>query len=178
HTRAAVAEIFGDCRCEPRPVQAHQRRMIRGRGDDHGPRAVLRTQDALDEFLHFAAALADQPHDDHIRAGVAGHHAEKHALADAAAGEESHALPAAYGEERVDRADPDVERLADRMPQQRVDRTTRQAYGRAAGKGTETIERLCIAVDDAAEELGANADGARALARDDASVGSKPMRVS
>ena len=57
----------------------------------------LRPENALDEFLHFTAALADQADDDDVGAGVAGHHAEQHALADAAAGEQSDALAAADG---------------------------------------------------------------------------------
>ena len=64
-----------------------------------GAPAAFRPEDALDEFLHFAAALADQAHDDDVGAGVARHHAEQHALADAGAGEQADALAAADGQQ-------------------------------------------------------------------------------
>ena len=83
-------------------MQPHERRVIGGSGDHDRARAVLGAEDALDEFLHFAAALADQSDDDHVRARVAGHHAEQHALADAAAGEQTDTLTAADGQQRVD----------------------------------------------------------------------------
>ena len=72
-------------------------------------------EDVLDEFLDLAAALADQADHDHVGAGVARHHAEQHALADAGAGEQAHALAAADGEQRVDRAHAGVERRRDRL---------------------------------------------------------------
>src|SRR6185312_6061009 len=127
------------------------------RRDDNGARAVLGAQDPFDEFLHFAAALADQSDDDHIRTGVPRHHAQEDALADAAAGEKSDALTAADGQEGVDRADTDVERLADGMPRQWIDRTACQSHGRAAGERAESIERLRGAVDDAPEQLWSHA---------------------
>ena len=152
--------------------------MICRRGDDHRAGAILRAEDALDEFLHLAAALADQTDDDHIRAGVARHHAEKHALAHAAAGEESHALSSPDGQEGVDGANTDIEWLADRMPRQRVDGPSRQAYGGAAREWAETIERLRAAIDDASEELGTHTDGSGALAGYHARVGPETMRVA
>ena len=51
--------------------------------------------DVVDKFAHFTTALADQTDDDDVGVGIARHHAEQHALADAAAGEQSHALAAA-----------------------------------------------------------------------------------
>ena len=84
-------------------------------------------EDVLDEFLDFAAALADQADDDHVGRGVARHHAEQHRLADAGAGEQADALAAADGEHRVDRAHAGVERLAHRVAVHRVDRAARSA---------------------------------------------------
>src|SRR5690606_2659746 len=78
-------------------------------------------QALLDEVLHLAPALADETDDDDVRVRVARHHAEQHALADAGPGEQSHALPASDGEQRVDGAYADVERLADRLPLEGVD---------------------------------------------------------
>ena len=59
---------------------------------------ALVAEDVLDELLDLAAALADQADDDHVGGGVARHHAEQHALADAGAGEQADALAAADGE--------------------------------------------------------------------------------
>src|SRR6185437_13911287 len=64
------------------------------------------------------------------------------------------------------------------MSQQRIDWPSCQAYGRAAGEGAETVERLRRAIDDAPQELGSDANRPRALARDDARVGTKAMRIA
>ena len=132
HVVAAVAEIFGDRGRQPRAVQAHQRRVVGRRRHHHGAAAPFRPEDALDEFLHFAAALADQPDDDDVGAGVARHHAEQHGLADAGAGEQADALAAADRQQRIDRAHADVERLLDRLARQRIDRTAEQASTRSS----------------------------------------------
>src|SRR5688572_33472653 len=102
-------------------MQTHERWGVRRCRDDNSATAILGPEDALDEFLHFAASLADEADDDHVRIGVAGHHPEQHALADAASGEEADALAASDGEERVDRANTHVQRLGDRLAQERVD---------------------------------------------------------
>ena len=67
-------------------------------------------------FLYFTTALADQPDDDHVGRGVAGHHADQHRFTHARAGEQAHPLAAADGEQAVDGADADVQRLGDRRP--------------------------------------------------------------
>src|SRR5579885_2686377 len=159
-------------------MQAHERRMIRRRGDDDGTGAILGTQDALDEFLHLAAALADESDDDHIRARVASHHPKEDALADAATGEESDTLPATYGQQGVDGTDTDIERLADGMSGKRVDGPPGQARGRAARERAESIERLRGSIDDAPEKLRPHADGSGALSGNHSRVGSETMRIA
>ena len=94
----AVAEVLGDRGRVGGALQAHQRRRVGRRGDDDRAREAFVAEDVLDEFLHLAAALADQADDDHVGRGVARHHAEQHPLADAGAGEQAHALAAADGE--------------------------------------------------------------------------------
>ena len=79
-------------------LQPQQRRGVGRRGDDDRAREAFLAEDVLDEFLDLAAALADQADDDHVGAGVARHHAEQHALADAGAGEQADALAAADGQ--------------------------------------------------------------------------------
>ena len=68
-------------------MQAHEGRGIRGGRDHDGTPAILGAEDALDELLHFAASLADEPDDDDVRVRVARHHSEQHGFADAAARE-------------------------------------------------------------------------------------------
>src|SRR5690606_29724273 len=75
-----------------------------------------------------------------------------HALADAAAGEEPDPLAAADGQERVDRAHADVERLADRRPLERIDGLGDERRAMLALERPAAVERLAGAVDDAAEE--------------------------
>ena len=83
HGQSALAKIFGDGRGEPRAMQANQRRVVGRRRHHHGTAAAFGAENAIHEFLHFAAALAYQADDDDVGAGVARHHAEQHALADA-----------------------------------------------------------------------------------------------
>src|SRR5690606_7985547 len=120
---ALVPEVFGDGRRTPCAVQTHQGRIVGRRRNDDRARKSLFAEDALHELLDLATALADQPDDDHFRAGIARHHAEQHALADAAACEKPDALAAPDSEKRIDRANADVERLLDRLSRERVDRS-------------------------------------------------------
>src|SRR5688572_32422229 len=120
--------------------------MVRWRRHDDGAPATFGTEDALDEFLHFATALADQTDDDDIRARISGHHAEQHALADAAAGEQADTLTATHGKQRVYGAHADVERLADGLTRERIDRHAGQPHAIRTIQWTKAIERLTSAV--------------------------------
>src|ERR1700728_3859782 len=114
--------------------------MVGGSRHHDRARAVLRTEDALDEFFHLTTALADQSDDNHFRARVAGHHAEENALADAAAREQADALAAAHGEHRVDSSNADIERLGNRLTRQRVDRFAGQPYPILAIERSEVVQ--------------------------------------
>jgi hypothetical protein len=93
-------------------------------------RQAFLAEDLLDEFLHLAAAFADQADHDHVGLGVARHHAQQHRLADAGTGEQAHALAAADGQHGVDRAHAHVQRFGDRRAAQRVaGRVDRRAVG-------------------------------------------------
>ena len=111
---AAVAKVFRYRGRQPGAVQPHQRRVVGGGRHDDRARQALASENPFDEFLHFPPALTDQPDDDDVGRGVAGHHAQQHALADAAAGKQADTLAAADGQQAVDRPDADVERLRDR----------------------------------------------------------------
>ena len=106
HVLARVAKVLGDRRRGVGGLHAQQRRLVARGHDDDAPRQALGAQLALDEFVDFAAALADQGDHGHVGLRVAGHHAHEHALADAGAGEDSQPLPAAAGEHAVDRRTP------------------------------------------------------------------------
>ncbi|MCY1281642.1 hypothetical protein D9M70_304540 [compost metagenome] len=104
-----------------------------------------------EELLHLAATLADQPDHHDIGLGLPGDHAQQHALADAATGEQADALALADGEHGVDGAHADVQRLLHRAALERVD--GRQLGGQrvAAAELAEVVERLAEAVDHPAE---------------------------
>ena len=73
-------------------------------------------QVALDKLVDFAAALADQRHDVHVGRRVARHHAQRDALADARAGEDSDPLSFAAGQHAVDRPNAGRQRRVDARP--------------------------------------------------------------
>jgi hypothetical protein len=83
---ALVAEILGDGERHMRSLAAHQRRLVGGR--DHHNRAGKTgiAEVVLEEFLHFAAAFADQPDHDDVGGAVTRQHRQRHGLADAGAG--------------------------------------------------------------------------------------------
>ena len=111
--QALVAKLFGDRHRDIGRLTAHQRRLVGRRGDDDGARETFFAQIVLDEFLHLAAALADQTDDDRIGIGVAREHGQQCRLADAGAREDAHALALAAGRERVERAHAEIELAAD-----------------------------------------------------------------
>jgi hypothetical protein len=173
-----VAKIFGDGCCEPGAVQTHEGWVIRRGGHDNRPGPILRSQDALHEFLYFTASLPDQADNDYVCAGVARHHAQQHALTDTAAGEEAYTLAAAYGEQRVDRSDTHIERLSNGFPGQRVDGLASQAYAVIALERSQTIQRMRPAIDDPAEQLRADPYGTGALPWNDTCAWAKPLCIS
>ena len=75
-------ELFGD-RGDIGCALRHQRADVGGGGNDHGALETLVTEVELNEFLHLAAAFANQADDNHVRCCVACHHPKQHALADA-----------------------------------------------------------------------------------------------
>src|SRR5690606_7531696 len=113
-----------------------------------------------------------------VRAGVARHHSEQHALADTAAGEEPDALAAPDGEQRVDGAHADIERLRDGLAGKRIDRLPGKAHALVALERAEPVERPRGAIDDTAEKLRAYAHGACTVAGYDARVRFQPVQIA
>ncbi len=110
-------------------MQAQQRGDVGGRGYHDRARQTLGAEVVLYEFLDFPAAFADEADDDDVGLGIAGHHAQQHALAHAGTGEQAHALAAADGQQAVDGAHTRV--------QHRIDGRARQGIDRLGGQGSE-----------------------------------------
>jgi len=149
-------------------ARSRQRRVVGRGGDDDRPLQTLRTEIVLDETAHFASPLSHERNDDDVRRRAARQHAEQCALADTRTAEEPDALPAAAGEQRVDGADTTGQRRHDRIAFHRVQRRRMDRIETGGRHGTEAVERLSQGVDDAAEQLRADADITRTASGDDA----------
>src|SRR5205823_53958 len=152
-----VAEPLGERDGEKCAVQADEWRLV-GRGGHDDGALEAGAEVALDELADFTATLADERDDVHVGARVARHHPEERAFPDARAREDAEPLATAAGEQRVDRADAEVERLADRTALERVhalavERVVAFALDRAAA-----VERPPEAVDDPPAERVPHAD--------------------
>ena len=108
---AAVAEVFRDGRADVGGLQAHQRRFVGGGADDHGAFHALGAEVVLQKVPHLAAALADQRDHVDVGLGIARDHAQQRALPDARGGEQADTLAFAAGEQGVDGAHADGDRL-------------------------------------------------------------------
>ncbi len=120
----------------------------------------------------FAAALADQADDDHVRLRRAHDHAEQHRLADARARHDADALALADRQEAVDRAHAHVERLAHAAAvERRWSACPRAAICVAPRIGPSPSIDLARAVDDSAEQRRADFGLAGRADRADRGVG-------
>jgi hypothetical protein len=152
HRGALVAEVFGQGQREVGGVAAHECRLVGGGDDDDGAAQALLAEIVLQELLHLAAALADEPDDGDLRGGEARHHGQEHRLADARAGEDAHALAAAGGQEGVDGAHAEVEGLGDAAAGVRRRRIGPERIERAALRQRAlSVYGTAEGVDDAAE---------------------------
>jgi hypothetical protein len=115
-----IAKVFGDGTSEMRCTQANDRRAISWRGDHDSALATFFAERFGDEIKHFASALADHTNDDDIGGSEACHHAEQHALANAAARNQAYSLTLANGEKRIDGAYADIEYSVDRRALERI----------------------------------------------------------
>ena len=129
HLLVLIAEILGDGERQIARLAPHQRRLVGGR--DHHDRAGKSrlAEIVLQELLHLAAALADQPDHRNVGHDVARQHRQQHRFADAGAGENAHALAVAAGDEGVERAHPEIDRGADAPPRMRRRRRGPEGIG-------------------------------------------------
>ena len=110
---ALIAKIFGHRQRDKAGADAQRRWPVGGGHHHHRAAAAFRPQFVIEKRAHLAIALADQG--DHADVGVIvpRHRAEKRALADAAASEDSDALPFAARQQTVDGADAGDQRFDD-----------------------------------------------------------------
>src|SRR5215207_11414621 len=95
-----IAEVLGDrsrVRCA---MQPQQRRCVGGSSDHHRSGEGISGEDVFHELANLASTLTDQSHDHDLGGRISRHHAEQHALAYAAAGEQAQALTATDRQDR------------------------------------------------------------------------------
>ena len=152
HVAALVTEIFRDGQRQICSLAAQQRRFVRGGDHDDGAGKAVRTEVVLNEFLHFAAALADQTDHGHVGRDVAGEHRQQHRFADAGTGENAQPLAAAAGHEGIERPHAEVERSTNAPPGMGWWRCIAERRRRRTGrKRTLAVDRLAHGIDDASE---------------------------
>ena len=135
-----------------RGLAAHQRRLIGSRDHDHGAGKTGFAEVVLKEFLHLAAALANEPDHGDVGGDVARQHGQQHRFADAGAGEDAQTLAAAAGQKGIERADAEIERGADaaaRVRQRR--RVAERIRRRPVEQRALAVDRLAQRIDDPAE---------------------------
>ena len=101
----------------------------------------------LQEFLHLAAAFADQADDGDVGGDVAGQHRQQHRFADAGAGENAQALAATAGQKGIERAHAEIERRADAAARMRQRRRIAERIRR------RPVEQRALAVDRLAQRV-------------------------
>src|SRR5690606_21098857 len=148
-----VTEVLRHPRAIHGCPQAHQGCIIRWRGDHYRAGHALFAENLFDELLHLPAPLANQADDGDIRLGKAGHHAQQHALAHAAAGKQAQTLAAAYGEHAVDRPNAHIQRRLDGMALEWVDHRARQVDPVFAFEGALAIQWSADAVEYPAQHF-------------------------
>src|SRR6185312_7482537 len=105
-----------------------------------------------EEFLHLAAALADEADHRRVSAGRPGNHRQQHRLADAGGREDTHALPAAARKKGVEGTDAEIDLVLDAA----AGMGRRRLVAQRIGPGPErqralAVDRLAHPIDDAAE---------------------------
>ena len=134
----------------------------------------------LDEFAHFASALANQPDDHNIGGRSAGDGRQKRRLAGGRFAEDPDALAARAGDETVNGADAERKRLVDDRALHGLRRQPRDMVIGVDfdGRPRLAIERLAEGVQDAAQESAAYGDAKAVAGRHDLGGARKPGQVA
>src|SRR5271165_2233161 len=153
---AMRAEVFCDRRRRESGTNTEQWILI-GSGDhDHGAVAAVFAQ-RVQQFANFPAALADETDYAEVRPGVAGHHADERALADAAAAEDAHALAAPARQESVNGSNAATQGVVDWSPFQGEWRLAVERVALPANRRRVTVDGKSSTVQNAAEKTFADA---------------------
>jgi len=159
-------------------VQAHQRRIVGRRGDDHGAPHPVRPQGVAHEILHFAAALADQADHRDVGLGIASHHAEQHGLAHTGTGEKPDTLAAADGEQSVDRPYAHIERVANCPPHEGVQGLARQRHSIRALEFPEAVQGPSGAIQHSSQQFIAHGHRRHAVRGNDSRARHHPADIA
>src|SRR5208337_1819354 len=130
HVLAAGTKVFGDGDRGEAGTDAEQWVLVGGGHDNNGTPAAVFTE-RVQKFSHFASTLADQAENGEVGVGVARHHADQSAFADAAAAKDPDPLATPASQEGIDSADAAAERGAN--------------GGSLQGKWGFAIERITLA---------------------------------
>ena len=144
-------------------THAHERTFVTSRDHDDRTAHAFFAQNMLDEFGDLTAALADQSDDIDLRAGSARNRSEQRALANARAGEDSHALTLADGEHRVNRAHAGWQHIAHHATSERTGAGGPERLRRTAVNRALSIDRFAERVHHAAQPRFAHANGCERL---------------
>ena len=173
-----AAELVGGLDSQLGGHQAHQRRLIRRCYDHHRAAQTFRSECMFDELAHLAAAFADQANYHHVCLGLPRDHAKQHALADAAAGEQAHALAAAQAQHAVDGTHAHIQHADDGLLLHRIDARRMQIQRTLARQGAQSVERTAQPIDDASVPGRSDLQAAIVRIGDDAGTGDQPGRFA
>ena len=178
HALALVAKVFGDRGGDERGLQPDQAGRVAGRAHDDRARAARRAQRLLEEVDHLAAALADQRDDVHVRLGLARDLSHQRRLADARAGEDADALALADGQQAVEDAHAQRQRLADARARQRIGRGAIDGPFARLGDRAGAVDGLAEPVEHAPEQMVRHADRERTARRRHQRIGADARRLA
>src|SRR5438552_618030 len=128
-------------------------RLIGSCDDNNRAAQAFRPEALLDEFEHFATALADQCDHIDVRFHVARDHSQQRAFADAAAGEDADALSAADGQHCIDRFDSGLEDAAYARSGEWIQRLLEQAVILGEHRHRLAVERTAERIDYAPKQF-------------------------
>ena len=147
-----VAEVFRDRERQIGRLPTHQSGLVGGRHHHHRAREAFLAKVVLQEFLHLAAALADEADHADVGIDIARQHRQQDRLADPGAGEDAEPLAAAAGQEGIERADAEIKRETDALARMRRRRRVAERHRRATLRQRPlAIDRLAHGIEDPAE---------------------------
>src|SRR5690606_9929843 len=140
-------------------------RCVRRRNDNHRARQTLGSQVLLKELAHFTTALTNESDDNNVNLDTTYDHPEERRLADAGAGEETHALTASERSEYIDRPHARRQRFADALAAQGMRRLAHRGPATLDRHRPTLVERTSKRVEHAAEQRRPGDRNRRAITR-------------